>query len=65
MSNEDIYQVPTSNQLSWPRRVYYYDCKKDNVNLFENNLIQSKEKINRKQINVNWVFNDRWDPLTQ
>ena len=67
MSNETIYQVPTNNTLSWPGRVYYYNCKKQgaNENLFPNNLQASKENINQQNINVQWVFQDRWNPLTQ
>jgi hypothetical protein len=68
MSQEDIYQVKTTNTLSWPRRVYYYDC--DGVGnsenkFFKNNLQEAKGNPIASSINANWVFGNRWDPILQ
>ncbi len=67
MSAEDIYQVKTTNTLSWPRRVYYFDCDgaiaKDNF--FKNNLQEAKGNPKASEINANWVFGNRWNPIKQ
>lgn len=67
MSNEDIYQVKTTNTLSWPRRVYYYDCDggSGENHFYTNNLKEAKGNPKAKNINANWVFGDRWKPILQ
>lgn len=67
MSGEDIYQVKTANTLSWPRRVYYYDCVGDSAKnkFYINNLQEAKGSPKASDINANWVFGDRWNPLAQ
>ena len=67
MSGEDIYQVKTTNTLSWPRRVYYYDCEgsNSNKNFYKNNLQEAKGQPKASAINAGWVFGDRWNPLKQ
>jgi len=67
MSNEDIYQVKTTNTLSWPRRVYYYDCDggSGEKHFFTNNLNEAKGNPKAEHINANWVFGDRWKPILQ
>jgi pectinesterase len=65
MSAEDIYQVKTTNTLSWPRRVYYYGCDGGNAsnNFFKNNLQEAKGNPKAAEVNAKWVFGNRWDPL--
>jgi pectinesterase len=65
MSGEDIYQVKTTNILSWPRRVYYEGCDEgaDKNKFYKNNLHTAKGNPKAEDINANWVFGDRWNPL--
>jgi pectinesterase len=65
MSNEDIYQVKTTNTLSWPRRVYYYNSDATNNKFYKNNLQEAKGNPKASDINANWVFNERWNPIIQ
>jgi pectinesterase len=62
MKDTDIYLVPTTNVLQWGRRIYYFNCKRENGNDFswyKNNLPSG---LNGKDITVNWVFGNRWNP---
>jgi pectinesterase len=65
MSNTDIYQVKTSNTLSWPRRVYYFNDAPSENKFYKNNLHEAKGQPDVLNINANWVFNERWNPLLQ
>ena len=67
MSDTTIYQVKTTNILSWPGRVYYYDCDGGSVpnSFYKNNLTEAKGKPKAEDINANWVFGNRWNPLAQ
>jgi pectinesterase len=54
--------VPSSNQLQWGHRVYYYNCKREggkDYNWYKNNL---PEGLKADDINVKWVFGERWKP---
>ena len=64
MSNEDIYLVPTTNTIQWGRRVYYYNCKKENQigGFYTNNLTAAPGNPSVNQINAAWVFNNKWNP---
>ncbi len=64
MSNDDIYLVPTANTIQWGRRVYYFNCKKENSNvvLFEDNLESAEGSPRPSSINAAWVFKNRWTP---
>ena len=62
MRDSAIYRVPTNNVIQWGDRVYYYNCKREGGNDFawyKNNLPAG---VNIKDINVNWVFGNRWMP---
>jgi pectinesterase len=65
MSDEDIYLVPTNNTIQWGRRVYYYNCDKENATtgFFKNNIETAKGHPNGDKVNVNWVFKNNWNPL--
>lgn len=63
MKDADIYLVPTSNTIQWGRRIYYYNCKREggnDFNWYKNNLPSG---FTEKNITVNWVFGNRWNPL--
>lgn len=65
MSSEDIYQVKTTNTLSWPRRVYYYNSDNAINKFYKNNLQEAKGSPKASDINAIWVFGERWNPLVQ
>lgn len=64
MSDENIYLVHTTNTIQWGRRIYYFNCKKENSSavLFENNLHLAEGNPIPSSINAAWVFNNRWSP---
>lgn len=64
MADKDIYLVPTSNTIQWGRRIYYYNCHKagGDYKWFADNLSSAEEKPEAKNINIYWVFGDRWNP---
>lgn len=65
MADKDIYLVPTANTILWGRRIYYYNCHKigGDYKWFADNLSTAEEKIDAKNINANWVFGNKWNPL--
>jgi pectinesterase len=67
MSDEDIYLVPTSNTIQWGRRVYYYNCDKENatVGFYKNNLETAKGKPAFHEISASWVFKNLWNPTAE
>ncbi len=67
MSDTPIYQVKTTNTLSWPGRVYYDGCDGAIAknNFYKNNLQEAKGNPKASDINAKWVFGDRWNPLIQ
>lgn len=65
MANKPIYLVPTANSILWGERIYYYNCHKKggDYSWFADNLKSAPEKINPADINAQWVFGNRWNPL--
>ena len=62
MRDSAIYRVQTANIIQWGHRVYYYNCKREGGNDFawyKNNLPAS---VNVKDINVKWLFGNRFTP---
>lgn len=61
MADSDIYLVPTTNIIQWGRRVYYYNCHRDGGDYawYTNNL---PDGVNAKNIDLNWVFKNKWNP---
>jgi pectinesterase len=62
MKDAPIYWVSSSNTLKRGERIYYYNCRREVGNDFSwyrNNLPAG---ININDINVNWVFGNRWNP---
>jgi pectinesterase len=57
MADADIYLVPTSNNIQWGRRVYYYDChRKGGDYSWHKNNIKAAEHIT-----TSWLFGSRWN----
>ncbi|MEO6406856.1 MAG: pectinesterase family protein [Ferruginibacter sp.] len=65
MADKAIYRVPTNNVIQWGERIYYFNCHKKNgdFNWFADNLATAKGNISASNINIKWIFNNRWNPL--
>ncbi|HMU47159.1 MAG TPA: pectinesterase family protein [Chitinophagaceae bacterium] len=62
MKDTPIYRVATNNIINWGERIYYYNCHREGGNDFKwykNNL---PGDVSAKDINVKWVFGNRWNP---
>jgi pectinesterase len=62
MKDAPIYRVPTNNTILWGERIYYYNCHRaggKDFRWYGNNI---PEGVDAKDITVNWVFGDRWNP---
>ncbi len=62
MRDSTIYRVPTSNNIQWGHRVYYYNCHREGGNDFSwyaNNLPNG---IKANDIDAKWVFKNKWTP---
>ncbi len=62
MRDSAIYLVPTSNTIQWGKRIYYYNCHREggaDYSWYSNNL---PANITVKDISINWVFRNRWNP---
>ena len=62
MRDTAIYLVPTNNVLLWGHRVYYYNCHREGGNDFNWHKNNLPAGVNVADINVNWVFKNRWNP---
>jgi pectinesterase len=63
MRDSAIYRVPTQNVIQWGHRVYYYNCHREGGNDFDWYRDNLPADIKANDINVKWVFGQRWDPL--
>ena len=65
MADKPIYRVPTMNVIQWGERVYYYNCHKEggDYGWFANNLNKAKGSPDVKNISVQWLFGNRWEPI--
>jgi len=63
MRDSAIYRVPTANTIQWGHRVYYYNCHRDDGNDFNWYADNLPAGIRAKDININWVFKNRWNPV--
>ncbi len=62
MADKPIYLVANKNTILWGERIYYYNCHRqggDDFGWFNNNLPAG---VTEKNITVNWVFGNRWNP---
>lgn len=62
MRDSSIYRVPTNNVINWGHRVYYYNCHRKSGNDFAWHRNNLPEGLQVKDINVEWVFGNRWKP---
>ena len=62
MKDSPIYRVPTNNTIKWGERIYYYNCHRVGGKDFSWHSNNLPEGVNAKEITVNWVFGDRWNP---
>jgi len=62
MSNKPIYLVPTSNNILWGKRIYFYNCHREKGNDFSWHADLLPEKIKSVDITVEWLFNGKWNP---
>jgi len=62
MKDTPIYRVPTNNTIKWGERIYYYNCHRVGGKDFSWHSNNLPEGVNAKEITVNWVFGDRWNP---
>ncbi|MDB5201091.1 MAG: hypothetical protein JWQ27_500 [Ferruginibacter sp.] len=65
MADKPIYLVATSNTINWGKRIYYFNCHKvgGDYTWFADNLSTAENNIHASDINPNWVFGKRWNPL--
>ena len=63
MADKDIYLVPTTNQLQWGRRIYYFNCHREGGDYawHQDNLATAPGAPEAESINAVWVFKT-WDP---
>lgn len=61
MADTDIYLVPTSNNIQWGRRVYFFNCHRigGDYAWHSNNLPAG---VSNKDITTLWLFRDKWNP---
>jgi len=65
MADKPIYRVPTNNVIQWGERIYYNNCHRDGGDYpwFANNLQLAKGSPTAHEIEVHWLFGDRWNPI--
>lgn len=65
MADRDIYLVPTTNNIQWGRRIYYYNCHRNGGDYawFRNNLSSADGAPKVEKITPAWVFGNRWPRL--
>ena len=62
MKDTAIYLVPTTNKILWGKRIYYYNCHREGGNDYDWYRDHLPAGITAKDISVNWVFKNRWNP---
>lgn len=68
LADKQIFFAPSNppRTLKWGKnRIYYSNCKVDgkDYSWLKDNLNQSKENSEAADINADWVFNNKWDPI--
>ena len=62
MADSAIYHV-TATTIKWGERIYYYNCRRaggKDFSWYANNLPAG---LKADDININWVFKNKWNPL--
>ena len=62
MRDSAIYRVQTANILQWGHRVYYYNCHREGGNDFKWHTNNLPAGLTTTDININWVFKNKWNP---
>lgn len=64
MADKDIYLVRTTNVIKWGRRVYYFNCHRQggDYTWHKDNLSPANGAPKPGDINVAWVFKNKWNP---
>ena len=64
MADRDIYLVPTENKIQWGRRVYYFNCHRDDGDYawFKNNLSDAANSPKAADVTIDWLFKNKWRP---
>ncbi len=64
MADRKIYLVPTTNEIKWGERIYYYNCHRTGGDYawFADNLASAPGNIKPSEINIQWVFGTKWNP---
>jgi pectinesterase len=63
MRDSAIYRVQTANIIQWGHRVYYYNCHREGGKDFKWYADNLPAGLKPNDINVNWVFKNKWNPL--
>lgn len=63
MADSAIYRAQTANMIQWGHRVYYYNCRREGAKDFTWYADNLPATIKAENININWVFNNKWNPL--
>lgn len=69
LADKQIFFAPSNppRTLQWgEKRIYYSNCKVEGKDYLwlKDNLDESKEKIEKEEINSMWVFRNKWDPVS-
>lgn len=64
MADKDIYLVPTTNDIQWGRRIYYFNSHKEGGDYawHKDNLGSAQGAPKSGDINARWTFGSKWDP---
>lgn len=70
LADRQIFFAPSNPPriLKWgENRIFYANCKVDgkNYSWMKDNLDKAIPKVDKKDINANWIFRERWDPIEQ
>jgi pectinesterase len=63
MRDSAVYRVPTSNMIRWGHRMYYAGCKSEGSRQYGWYADNLPAGLSEKDITVQWVFGNRWNPL--
>jgi pectinesterase len=62
MADTPIYRVP-ANELKWGQRIYYYNCHRKGGRDFSWYTDSLPAGLKPAEINVTWLFKNRWNPV--
>jgi pectinesterase len=62
MADTPIYRVPV-NDIKWGERIYHYNCHRDGSTDYKWYADNLPAGIKANDININWLFKNKWNPL--